>query len=50
MQRHHRIRHRLLWLVFGPAAAAALIYALANRIEMPVMDTLPDTEPAEVSP
>ena len=41
MQRTHRIRHRIIWLVLGPVAAAALIYALANRVEMPVMDTVP---------
>ena len=41
MQRHQRIRHRIVWAILGPLTAAALIYALSNRVEMPVMDELP---------
>jgi hypothetical protein len=48
MQRHQRIRHRLLWAVLAPLAAAALIWALANRVEMPVMDGLPGSGGGEV--
>ena len=42
MQRHQRIKHRLLWIVLGPLAAVALVFALTNRVEMPVMDELPE--------
>ena len=41
MQRTHRIRHRIMWLVLGPLALAALVYALTHRVEMPVMDEVP---------
>jgi len=41
MQRNLRQRHRVLWLLLGPIAAAALVYALLHRVEMPVMDELP---------
>ncbi|MEM7385992.1 MAG: hypothetical protein AAF514_13715 [Verrucomicrobiota bacterium] len=36
MQRPHRNRHRLLWLLIFPAALLALIYAVANRPEWPI--------------
>ena len=42
MQRNLRKRHRLMWLLLAPVAMGALIYALANRMEMPVMDEVPD--------
>lgn len=41
MQRHQRIRHRLLWILLGPLALGALAYALMNRVEMPVMEEFP---------
>lgn len=41
MQRCHRNLHRLMWLVLAPVAAGALLYALSNRVEMPVMDQVP---------
>lgn len=42
MQRRHRVRHRLMWVVIGPVALGALVYALVNRVEMPVMDKVPE--------
>ena len=48
MQRHQRIQHRLLWLLLGPLAAAALVLALRNRVEIPVMDELPEPELQEL--
>ncbi|NNC88421.1 MAG: hypothetical protein HKN82_08190 [Akkermansiaceae bacterium] len=42
MQRSHRNRHRLMWLLLGPLAVAAFIYALVNRVEMPVMEEVPN--------
>lgn len=41
MQKYQRQRHRVVWLFLGPVAAAALVYALLHRVEMPVMDELP---------
>lgn len=41
MQKYHRNRHRLLWLLLGPLAISAFVYAIVNRPEMPVMDKLP---------
>ena len=43
MQRYHRHRHRLVWLILAPAALALLILAILNRPEWPVMDALPGT-------
>ena len=44
MQRYQRNRHRLMWLILGPLALAAVIYAILNRPEIPVMDEVPGTE------
>ena len=48
MQRHQRIRHRVMWLVLGPLAVIALIYAVTNRQSIPVMKELPTAEPKPV--
>ena len=42
MQRNLRKQHRLTWLILAPLALAALVYALVNRVEMPVMDEVPE--------
>lgn len=41
MQRSHRIRHRLMWVIIAPLAVIALVIAFTQRVEMPVMETLP---------
>lgn len=41
MQRRHRIRHRLMWVLIAPLAIAALVIAFTQRVEMPVMVELP---------
>ncbi|MGJ8725608.1 MAG: hypothetical protein ACSHYB_13700 [Roseibacillus sp.] len=41
MQRNLRKQHRLIWLILAPLALAALAYALVNRVEMPVMEEVP---------
>ena len=44
MQRYHRNRHRLLWLILAPAALVLLAVAILNRPEWPKMDALPGVE------
>ncbi|MDA0811345.1 MAG: hypothetical protein O3C21_02985 [Verrucomicrobia bacterium] len=44
MQRYHRNRHRLIWLIVAPAALALLAIALLNRPQWPEMDSLPTPE------
>ena len=47
MQRYHRVRHRILWLILGPLAFGAFLYAIFNRPAMPVMDEVPgSSQPA----
>lgn len=46
MQRHQRQRHRMIWLVLGPLALVALIYAILNRPEIPVMEEVPGEQPS----
>ncbi len=31
MQRYHRNRHRLIWLVIGPTIVVVFVYALFHR-------------------
>ena len=50
MQRYHRIRHRLLWFLLLPLVAAALVYALVNRVQMPVMKEVPGATGEELGP
>ena len=50
MQARHRKRHRLMWIVLGPLAVAAFVYALANRVEMPVMQEVPGAGEKEAAP
>ena len=39
MQRYHRNRHRLMWLILGPLALLLFAYALLNRPEWPTIRT-----------
>lgn len=41
MQQNLRKQHRLMWLLLAPLALVALVYALVNRVQMPVMDEVP---------
>ena len=49
MQRYHRHRHRLLWVILGPLALAVLIYALMNRPSWPTMEALPGESTPSIS-
>ncbi len=40
MQRYHRNRHRLIWLVIGPAIVAAFVFALLHRPKYVVNESL----------
>lgn len=44
MQRYHRIRHRVLWLLLAPLLVAILLYGIWSRPQWPMMDELPDPE------
>ena len=36
----------MMWLLLGPLAAAAFVFALVKRVEIPVMEELPEEPPA----
>ena len=42
MQRHHRIRHRLTWLLLAPLLVVAIWIALRFRPPAPINERLPD--------
>ena len=41
MQRTHRIRHRLIWLVLAPLLVMLVAVAILGRPKWPVVETLP---------
>ena len=41
MQRSHRIRHRLIWLILAPFLVMLLAVAILSRPTWPTMETLP---------
>lgn len=43
MQRYHRQRHRLVWMLFLPLAILILIIAVMNRPQWTKMEVLPGT-------
>ncbi|MGK0186657.1 MAG: hypothetical protein ACI9R3_002440 [Verrucomicrobiales bacterium] len=44
MQKYHRNRHRLIWLIVAPAALILFIFAITHRPQWPEMESLPGTE------
>ncbi|MDA7666684.1 hypothetical protein N9039_01985 [Verrucomicrobiales bacterium] len=41
MQRSHRIRHRLIWLILAPLLVMLLAVAILSRPKLPMMEALP---------